>query len=193
MILSVRYGNCSTRVDLSYLYYLRHWRHLYYAVFQGILSDFIFPNIMLRYVNGIHLSAMWQNTTIVQSVIHRSSNYNKSRPTIWADTDIGFIMETTVHSARRSEYDAAIKLSSGNIIEWFRLCNSSLNKKFPENTSSWPNVGVMLGHCLRRCPNITPPLASRLVFPWPLSNTLHTEPSLPQGPIYVIIKQTALW
>ena len=141
MILSVRYGNCSTRVDLSYVYYLRHWRHLYYAVFQGILSDFIFSNIMLRYVNGIHLSAMWQNTTIVQSVIHRRSNYNKSRPMIWADTDICFIVETTVHSARRSEYDAAIKISSGNIIEWFSLCNSSLNKIFPENTRSSPNVG----------------------------------------------------
>ena len=50
----------------------------------------------------------------------------------------------------------------------------------------------MLGHRLRRCPNITLALAPRLVFPCPLSGTLHTEPSLPQGQIYVSIKQTAL-
>ena len=47
----------------------------------------------------------------------------------------------------------------------------------------------MLGHRLRRWTNIIPALAARLVFLGPLSGTLHTEPSLPQGPIYIIIKQ----
>ena len=35
----------------------------------------------------------------------------------------------------------------------------------PENTMYSANVGLMLGHRLRRCPNINPALAEYIVFP----------------------------
>ena len=38
------------------------------------------------------------------------------------------------------------------------------NVHFPEKTSYYPNADVMLGHRLRRWPNITAALGQRLVF-----------------------------
>ena len=48
---------------------------------------------------------------------------------------------------------------------WLMVCHLRISP-LPANMRRWPNIGLLLAHCLRRCFSSNPTLGQRLMFSW---------------------------